>query len=245
MFAPRVALASLSGRSDADWARVGEPFVGAAFLGGIAVDEPTREASRALVDRDRSEFLPPDPLAFVERQFRALTDADLRPGVNVRSTTVEPVRKVATLCREHDAILEINAHCRQPEVIDVGGGHALLRDDDRLTEYVAAAAEARATVSVKVRTEVEGVDLPATARRIADAGADVIHVDAMDSEPVVREVVDATDAFVIANNEVRDRESVHEYLSYGADAVSVGRPSDDPRVLRRVNRATTDWFGDR
>jgi tRNA-dihydrouridine synthase len=41
---------------------------------------------------------------------------------------------------------------------------------------------------------------------------------------------------------VRDRESVHEYLSYGADAVSVGRPSDDPRVLRRVRQATQEWF---
>jgi TIM-barrel protein len=235
----------LSGRSDADWARIGEPFVGAAFLGGVAIDEPAREASRALVDRDRTEFLPPDPLSFVERELRALADADLRTGVNVRSTTVEPVRKVAKLCREHDAILEINAHCRQPEVIEAGGGHALLRDDDRLSEYVAVAAETGATVSVKVRTEVDGVDLPATARRIVDVGADVIHVDAMDSEPVIRDVVETTDAFVIANNEVRDRESVHEYLSYGADGVSVGRPSDDPRVLRRVERATTDWFDDR
>jgi len=35
---------------------------------------------------------------------------------------------------------------------------------------------------------------------------------------------------------------VREYLEYGADAVSVGRPSDDPRVLRRVREATDAWF---
>jgi len=242
MFSPPVALASLSGRSDADWARAAEPFVGAAFLGGIAIDEATREAARDLVARDRSEFLPPDPLAFVDEQLEALEDASLRPGFNVRSATVGPLRDVARICADHDAILEINAHCRQEELVAAGSGHALLRDDDRLAEYVAAAAGTGATVSVKVRTEVDGVDLPATARRIDDAGTDVIHLDAMDSEPVVRDVVDATDAFVIANNEVRDRESVHEYLSYGADAVSVGRPSDDPRVLRRVRQATREWF---
>jgi TIM-barrel protein len=242
MFSPPVALASLSGRSDAEWARTAEPFVGAAFLGGIAIDEATREAARNLVARDRSEFLPPDPLAFVDDQLDALEDASLRAGVNVRSATVDPIRSAARICADHDAVLEINAHCRQEELVAAGSGHALLRDTDRLAEYVAAGAETGATLSVKVRTEVEGVDLPATARRIDDAGADVIHVDAMDSEPVVRDVVEATDAFVIANNEVRDRESVHEYLSYGADAVSVGRPSDDPRVLRRVRQATQEWF---
>ena len=242
MFSPRVALASLSGRSNADWARTAEPFVGAAFLGGIAIDEATREEARQLVARDRSEFLPPDPLVFVDEQLDALEDASLRAGVNVRSATVDPIGGAARICADHDAILEINAHCRQEELVAAGSGHALLRDADRLAEYVAAAAETGATVSVKVRTEVEGVDLPATARRIDDAGADVIHVDAMDSEPVVRDVAEATDAFVIANNEVRDRETVREYLSYGADAVSVGRPSDDPRVLRRVRQATRAWF---
>jgi tRNA-dihydrouridine synthase len=84
---------------------------------------------------------------------------------------------------------------------------------------------------------VPGVDLPALAERLEAAGADCLHVDAMDSEHVVGEVRDRFDGFLIANNGVRDRETVDEYLAYGADAVSVGRPSDDPRVLRRVRRA--------
>ncbi|MFQ3295620.1 MAG: TIM-barrel protein [Halobacteriales archaeon] len=244
MFSPPVVLASLSGRSDADWALAAESFAGGAFLGGIAIDEATREAARELIARDRSEFLPQDPLAFLEGELQSLQAASIRAGVNVRSGTIDPIREAAKRCRTYDAILEINAHCRQQELVDAGTGHALLRDTPRLVEYVAAAAETGATVSVKVRAGVDGVDLPRTSRRIEDAGADVIHVDAMDSEPVVSEVVGATDAYVIANNEVRDRESVHEYLSYGADAVSVGRPSDDPTVLRRVQGATREWFHD-
>jgi len=35
---------------------------------------------------------------------------------------------------------------------------------------------------------------------------------------------------------------VREYLAHGADAVSVGRPSDDPVILRRVRAATEEWF---
>lgn len=237
MFEPRLALASLSGESDAAWALAAEEHVGAAFLGGVALDGPTREAARKLVARDRTEFLPEEPVAFVDDQLSRLADADLRAGVNVRTTSVEPLRAVARSCADRDAVLELNAHCRQEEMCAVGAGETLLRDVDRLADYVRAASDEGATVSVKVRTEVDGVSLPELAVDIERAGANCLHVDAMDSEPVIRDVTEVCDLFVIANNGVRDRETVAEYLDYGADAVSVGRPSDNPRVLRRVRNA--------
>ncbi|WP_135852765.1 tRNA-dihydrouridine synthase [Halorussus salinus] len=254
MFEPRLALASLSGQSDAEWARSADEFAGAALLGGIALDGPTREAARELVARDREEFLPDDPVRFVDRQLAALEDADLRAGFNVRTTTLGPLREVAEICAERGALLELNAHCRQDEMCAAGAGESLLRDSDRLREQVATAADAGATVSVKVRAEVPGVDLAELTRVVAEEGGDAIHVDAMDSEGVVAEVAEAaqsaestagTDLFVIANNGVRDDETVREYLAYGADAVSVGRPSDDPAVLRRVKGAVSKWFAER
>jgi TIM-barrel protein len=241
MFQPRLGLASLSGESDATWAKAAAEYAGCAFLGGVALDEPTRAAADALEDRDRTEFLPPDPFAFIDDQLAQLRDVPIRPAVNVRSTEPEPVRRAATVCADHDAILEVNAHCRQEEMCAAGAGQSLLSAPDRLATQVAAAAETGADVSVKVRTEVAGVDLPALATTIADAGGDAIHVDAMDSESVVADVVAAADLFVIANNGVRDRATAHEYLDYGADAVSVGRPSDNPTVLARVAAAVADW----
>ena len=235
MFAPRLALASLSGESDAAWARVGADHAGAAFLGGIALDDATRAAARRMVnDRDRTEFLPDDPLAFVARELDALADAPVRPAFNVRATEADALRAAAELCADRGAICEVNAHCRQDEMCAAGAGESLLREGDRLAGLVAAAAESGPDVSVKVRAEVSGVDLPALAARLVDAGADAIHVDAMDSEPAVADVADATDCFLIANNGVRGAETAREYFDYGADAVSVGRPSDDPAVLARV-----------
>ena len=243
MFAPRLALASLSGESDAEWANAGAEYAGAAFLGGLALDEPTRNAARTMVaDRDREEFLPADPFAFMREQLAQVEDDAITPGFNVRATGPEPIRRAAHICADRDAILEINAHCRQDEMCAVGAGESLLTDPDRFAERVAAAHETGATVSVKVRTEVLGVDLPALASRLEDAGADVVHVDAMDSEGRVADVVAATDAFVIANNGVRDARTTREYLAYGADAVSVGRPSDDPTVLSRVAATVAEWF---
>lgn len=243
MFEPRVAAASLSGESDVEWARTAAPDVGCAFLGGIAIDDATRAAARELRDRDRSEFLPTDPIAFIDDQLAAMEGVGARPGMNVRSATPGPIGKAADLCAEHGAIIEVNAHCRQTEMCAAGAGESLLTDGDRLCRYVSAAAEADATVSVKLRTEVEGVDLPALSARLDDAGADLLHVDAMDSEPVITAVVDAAPGTaVIANNGVRDRTTVREYLEYGADAVSVGRPSDDQAVLECVREATEEWF---
>nr|WP_142986338.1 tRNA-dihydrouridine synthase [Halorubrum cibi] len=255
---PILVAASLSGESDAAWARAAADHVDCAVLGGIAIDPTSREAARDLVARGRSEFLPEDPIAWIDRQVRALADSPVRPGVNVRSATVEPVREAAAVCADRGAICEINAHCRQPELRAAGCGETLLADRDRLADYVAAAVETGAATSVKVRAEVEGVDLAAVARAVAEAGAEWIHVDAMDSEAVVAEVSAAarsaaagafasaeTDApalpTVVANNGVRGRETVREYAAYGADAVSVGRPSDDPRVLSRVADAVADW----
>lgn len=237
MFEPRLALASLSGRSDAAWARAGADHAGCAFLGGIAIDGPTRRAARAMVDRDREEFLPDDPIDFIDAQLAALNDTPIRAGLNVRTTTLEPLRTAARVCANHDAVLEVNAHCRQAEMCAVGAGEPLLRDTDRLVAQVRAAAEAGPSVSVKVRAELDGVDLATIARDVVAAGADCLHVDAMDTERSVARVADAVDAFVIANNGVRDADTIREYVGYGADAVSVGRPSDDPAVLRRVARA--------
>ncbi|SEL47469.1 tRNA-dihydrouridine synthase [Haloferax larsenii] len=246
MFTPRVAVASLSGESDAEWARAAASHVGAAFLGGIAIDETAQEAAKELVARDRSEFITDDPTGFIAEQLAEVDAADapdIFAAVNVRATTADPIGDAAAVCADHGAGLEINAHCRQDELCTVGCGEALLRDTERLVEYVETARAEGARVGVKVRTEVSGVDLPTLAATLADAGADWIHVDAMDSEAVVADVVAAApDLFVVANNGVRDRETVREYLDYGADAVSVGRPSDNPEVLRRVRAATDEWF---
>lgn len=267
MFEPRVALASLSGEADAAWAAAGAEYAGLAVLGGIALDDRTRAAAREMVtDRDRTEFLPSDPVAFVDEQLSALADVPIRPGFNVRTTTPEPLRDVAAVCRDHGAVLELNAHCRQDEMCMAGAGQSLLANPERLCAQVAVATETGATVGVKLRAEVPGVDLPAVARAAEAAGADLLHVDAMDSEAVIADLAAAVeggavdergaagdgesadetddglaDLTLVANNGVRGRETVAEYAAHGADAVSVGRPTEDPPVLARVAEAVKAW----
>lgn len=243
MFQPCVALASLSGESDAQWARSRSQFVGAAFLGGIAVCEQTRRAARNMEERDREEFLPDDPIAFIDRQLALLSEVPIVPGFNIRTVSIERIAETARVCRRRNAMLEINAHCRQEEMCHVGAGEALLCDTDRLVTQTRAAAETGCLVSVKVRAEVPDVELLEVAHALESAGASVIHVDAMDTESIIEPIAAETGLFVIANNGVRDAATASEYLSYGADAVSIGRASDRPDVLRDVETALSGWAG--
>ncbi len=242
-FAPAVAIASLSGEADARWASAVDEYIGAAFLGGISLDTASRAAARDLVRRGRNEYLPEDPFSFIESQLDAIESVSVRPGFNLRSATVQPLERAAQICADRGAIAEINAHCRQPELCEAGCGEALLAEPERLQNYVATAAATGADVSVKLRTELSDVDLKATARLIQNAGGSMIHVDAMDSEPMVGTIAEATDIAVIANNGVRDRDTAYTYLEHGADAVSVGRPSNDPEVMSRV-AAAVDGYPD-
>ncbi len=241
---PPIAVASLSGESNARWARAVDGYVGAAFLGGIGIDTMTQAAARGAVHRGRDEFLTDDPLGFIETQLRLLEGADLTPAMNVRATAPEPIERAASICATHNAILEVNAHCRQPEVTSLGCGERLCARLDRLTSFVEAGCDGGASVSVKVRAELPGVDLTEVATRIESAGASIIHVDAMDSREVIADIAEVTEMTVIANNGVRTLSDINEYLGYGADAVSIGRPSTDPeRVSHLATTAIADGIG--
>lgn len=54
--------------------------------------------------------------------------------MNLRSVTPDPIIKISKI--KSIDIIEINAHCRQKEIIELGCGQALLYDLDFLEEYV-------------------------------------------------------------------------------------------------------------
>lgn len=233
-----IALASLSGKADSRWATVGAPVADVAFIGGIALDKPTRYAAEQMVDRGRNEFLPKDPFDWMRRELSNLSDIPITAGVNVRVANNDPLNKAAKICEQHNGIIEINAHCRQPEMCAAGSGEHLLRNHSVLQKRVSTAARYDVPVSVKMRAEVSGVNLPEVASIATEAGADIIHVDAMDSEPILEEIDHMTsDCLLIGNNGIKSGQDAVEYLQYGADAVSVARASDSVRTIRDVKQA--------
>ncbi|MDY6780345.1 MAG: dihydropyrimidine dehydrogenase, partial [Halobacteria archaeon] len=217
-----VGLASEAGLTDADYVLRRSEWLDAAFIGGIHADGETREAALEMVDRGRDEFMYDDAFDFVRREFERLEDSEVVPGVNVRSSSPEPLTEMGRIVDRHDGLLEINAHCRQPEMVEAGCGHSLLRDTDELRRRISAAAESGATVGAKIRAEVDGVEIPEVTSAVECSG-DFLHIDCMDSPGVIDSVAHDTDLLVIANNGVRSREDVDDYLERGADMVSTAR----------------------
>jgi len=76
-----------------------------------------------------------NPMLFLEKELEA-TKGLTSIAINVRASSLEPYVQAADLAKKFGAILEINAHCRQPEMIELDAGEALLKDANRLCYYI-------------------------------------------------------------------------------------------------------------
>jgi TIM-barrel protein len=215
-----LVLASIAGLTNSSFAITRS--AGLAILGGFNLDEATITAAKELVKKGRSEFAYDDPTPVIKNELGVMNATEIRAGVNARSTTLEPLLEIAELIHQKGAILELNAHCRQPEMEAIGAGQCLTRNLPKLVEWIQEIKQTDVPLSVKVRAGVIGdVEL---AKAIDRAGADVIHIDIMDLGPtLVKKIRDATTLKIIANNSIVDYSSAHKMFSMGADYVSVAR----------------------
>lgn len=220
-----IALAPMAGTVDSAFANQYASSAGLVVLGAFNLDKASIAVASALVARGRKEFISNEPMELIKKEIRAVTSGSA-VAVNVRSTTLDPLIEAAKIVKEEGAILELNAHCRQPEMLEAGLGEALLRDLPRLSAWIRAIKETGVVLSVKVRANV--VDDIELARLIDKAGADIIHVDAgnegfgTDLDAILN-YRDATRLFLIGNNSVKDFETAKEMFTRGADMVSAAR----------------------
>ncbi len=244
-----IALAPMAGIVDSKFASKFKN-AGLLILGGYNLDEKTNEAAKRQIERGRKEFVAEKPLEFLEKELEAAKGITTI-AVNVRAASLEPYIKAANLAKKYNAILEINAHCRQPEITELGAGEALLKDTQKLCEYIKEIKKTGILLSVKIRANVANdVEL---AKAIEKAGADIIHIDAMHPEGVdigvIKRVRNSTNLFIIGNNSVVDFESAKEFFSHGADMVSVARAVlKSPEIINQLVfdvfsfQAMTGWY---
>jgi TIM-barrel protein len=188
--------------------------------------------------RGRSEFLLEDPVAALRAEVAALEESGLVVGLNLRAASPAGFAAVARAIGP-SVVYEVDAHCRQPEMVAAGAGEALLHRPERLEETVRTLAAEGVSVSVKFRAGV--ADDREIARRCRDAGAEVLHVDLMDlGYPKVRELRNTVPLTIIANNSINTFDRMREMLSHGADMVSLARGAGE-RTLAGLDAAITRY----
>lgn len=239
-----IALAPMAGIVDSAFANQYAGDAGLVVLGAFNLDKGSMKVASDLAARGRKEFISDEPLELIKREIRAVNSGS-SVAVNVRSTTLEPLIEAAKLVKEEGAILELNAHCKQPEMLEAGIGEALLHDLPRLSAWIKAIKETGVVLSVKVRANV--VNDVKLARVIDKAGADIIHVDAMLERfgadlDAISNYRDATRLFIIGNNSVTDFGAAKDMFSRGADMVSVARGvMENPKLIKELVEGVTSY----
>ncbi|MBR0271109.1 MAG: tRNA-dihydrouridine synthase [Methanobrevibacter sp.] len=200
-------------------------------LGGYSLDEKTIEASRKIIERGRKEFHfeIDEVIPHIESEVNLIKNKypDIRVSANVRSTVPEPIIEASKI--EKLDIIEINCHCRQDEITAIGCGQEMLKRPD-LSDYISQIVDgAESEVSVKIRANVEGIDTLDIAHKIEDAGADYLHLDAMDPNvfdadwKLLRNVCGNTDIKVIGNNSIDSAEKIQKMYDCGVYGFSIAR----------------------
>jgi TIM-barrel protein len=235
-----VAIASMAGIVDAAYVLERADHVGLGFIGGYSIDAPTIAAARTVAaDGDRKEFLYDDPVAELKAQVAVMEKSDVIPGINLRGSSPDSFRTIARALGD-SIVYEIDAHCRQPAMVAAGCGEYYLKNTGKLVAVIRALREEGVTVSVKIRAGVAKDD-----RQLAElvwaAGADILHIDLMDSGTAkLRQIRNSCPLMIVANNSINTFERMRDMLSHGADIVSLARKSDE-RTLAGLDAAITRY----
>jgi TIM-barrel protein len=235
-----VAIASMAGIVDAEYVLKRADHIGMAFIGGYPVDQSTMDAAKALTaEGNRKEFLYDDPVKELKKQMALLEKSPVVPGLNLRGSAPESYAAIARSLGE-SAVYEIDAHCRQPAMVAAGCGEHYLKKPADLMAVVRALKAEGVTISVKIRAGVAADDRQ-LARKLWEAGADILHIDLMDfGSPKLRQIRNSCPLILIANNSINTFERMREMLSHGADIVSLARKSDE-RTLSGLDAAISRY----
>lgn len=235
-----VGIASMAGIVDASYVIDRAAHIGFAFIGGYSIDAPTMAAARSLsLDGERKEFLYEDPVQELRAQIARLGLSDVILGINLRGSSPESFRTLAKSMGD-SVVYEIDAHCRQPAMVGAGCGEYYLRHVEKLVATVRALKEEAVTVSVKIRVGVADDDRTLAAA-LWKAGADILHIDLMDTGSAkLRQIRNSCPLLIIANNSITSFDRMKEMLQHGADLVSLARQSDE-RTLAGLDAAITRY----
>jgi len=111
---------------------------------------------------------------------------------------------------------------------------------EKLLAVVRALKGTGVTVSVKIRAGVANDDR-LLAGKLWEAGADILHVDLMDSGTAkLRQIRNSCPLMLIANNSINTFDRMKDMLSHGADIVSLARHAD-MRTLAGLDAAITRY----
>lgn len=242
----------MAGITDGDFARLAaEGGAGGVSIGGFSIEKKLLKASKDINQRGRTEFIFPWNLSskIIAKEIGKI-DGICPVIVNLRTTKkdqlIEFCRNLSDTSQE-EFFIEINAHCKQPEIMALGGGQSLLARRDLLKDMISEVKALDFPVSVKVRScAIDSANLIKIAKKCSP---DLLHIDSyipgvpgLDLE-TIREVVSniPIQIEVIGNNSIIDARSALAVLQAGVKYFSIARAAkDEPCNVGKIWKETAN-----
>ena len=216
-------------------------------LGGYNTDSKTIAAGKKIINRGRNEFdiAKDDLISTIEKEANLIKKKyPIKVSANLRAISPDPIIEISKI-KTLD-VVELNCHCRQKEILDIGCGQSMVEDIDFLTDFVKnIVKKSKSQVSVKIRANINGIDTLKVAKVIDNLSVDYIHIDAM--KPgftyadlvTISKVASETDTFLIGNNSITSIEDANAMINAGADGISIARAAINGKInfnLKKIKK---------
>ena len=250
-FYPPIVQSAIAGIANSEFCQKMIDFqAGMVTLGGLSIDKLTKIATKKMVKRGRKEILLPDKESEVENWCQnqislKKINYNQKIAANVRIVNLDKTSEIwFQILQSHIDFFEINAHCRQEEIIDIGGGQKLSQNVSNLEKLLEKIEYAFPSLQfgIKIRGYVVS-NLKGFVNVLERTRCKYIHVDAMlpgvnsADLKLIKDFVETTDIPIIGNNQIRSITDVEKMLSIGVKAVSIARPLiDNPEFMNQLTQ---------
>jgi TIM-barrel protein len=238
-------LAAMAGITSGNYARLCLKKGGAGMvtIGGYPIGQDMIKASKEVARRGRKEFILNSGKEAKEIFREAVIVPEL-PNllINLRINRVEDARKFSQSffnLVDEKPVIEINVHCRQPEIIQQGGGQSLLRRFETISDIIKVFQSKDFRVSLKFRGNAIASNI--FTPRINQWQLDYLHIDSYKigeegtDLSLLEEYSNSIHNPVIGNNSVVDRKSAQAILDTGAQFFSVARAvQKNPLIFKEL-----------
>ncbi|MEE9411271.1 MAG: tRNA-dihydrouridine synthase [Candidatus Heimdallarchaeota archaeon] len=248
---PPIVQSAIAGIANNDFCQQMLDFdAGMVILGGYSIDYANIQATQQVIERGRKEFLTPFDAEELKKWsennlFLRKKNTQQIIAANVRLIKIDEISKLwLSLLVEKVDFIELNVHCRQKEILEIGGGQDIVQELKILENLLQ-------TLHTILEPEKLGIKLRGITIKNRDKLVDLLetfeiqflHIDAMipgenkSDIQLINDFAKSTNIPIIGNNSVISIENVKEMLKAGAVAASLARPLiDDPKLMLKLTK---------
>ncbi len=235
-------LAAMAGITDGDFSNffLEEGGAGYVTIGGFSIGKELIKSSIKSYRRGRSEFLLQSSNESLEifqeaRKIKQLSRLFINLRINNHLDAKSFAYEFADLSGNDLPIIEINAHCRQEEIMHNGGGQSLLLRMNELNKIIKSFQAKDFNVSVKIRGNAV---LPQKIIPLIDTWQlNFFHIDSYQTGKKGTDLKllvlysNAINTPIIGNNSIIDFHSAHAVLDTGVSYFSIARAIQKDRLI--------------